>query len=63
MVVPPSDAVSLGQALDTFWNNPAKVARWGQAALARYSDNFRAETMTNQYLAIYRQLLEKTQAS
>ena len=63
MVVPPSDAVSLGQALDTFWNNPAKVARWGQAALARDSDNFRAETMTNQYLAIYRQLLEKTQAS
>ncbi len=59
IVVPPSDAASLGQALDTFWNNPAKVARWGEAALARYSDNFRAETMTSQYLAAYQALLEK----
>ena len=60
MVVPPSDAVSLGQALDTFWNNPAKVGRWGEAALVRYSDHFRAETMTNRYLEAYRELLKKS---
>lgn len=57
IVVPPSDSVSFGQALDTFWNNPAKVARWGEGALARYDANFRADDMTAKYVDCYRQLL------
>jgi len=57
IVVPPSDAHSLGQALDTFWNNPAMAARWGEAALARYTGNFRADAMTEHYLSCYRELL------
>lgn len=59
IVVPPSDSVSLGQALDTFWNNPAKVARWGEASLARYDAHFRAEMMTSKYLEVYRELIRK----
>ena len=57
LVVPPSDAVALGQALDTFWNSPAKVALGGQAALERYDRHFRADEMTSKYVDCYRELL------
>lgn len=56
IVVPPSDAGALGQALDTFWANPAQVARWGEAAIDRYTRNFRAEAMTQSYCDLYREI-------
>ena len=60
IVVPSSDSTALGQALDTFWSNPAKVARWGQGALEHYNRTFRAEDMTAKYVDCYRELLAGT---
>jgi rhamnosyl/mannosyltransferase len=57
LVVPPSDSLSFGQALDTFWQQPEQVAQWGRNALARYEKHFKAETMAQRYLGAYRDLL------
>jgi rhamnosyl/mannosyltransferase len=57
LVVPPSDSVSFGQALDTFWQQPEQVAQLGRHALARYEEHFKAETMALRYLGAYRDLI------
>jgi rhamnosyl/mannosyltransferase len=57
LVVPPSDAASFGQALDTFWQQPEQVQVWGQQALVRYQETFQAETMAQKYMAAYGELL------
>ena len=57
LVVPPSDAQSFGQALDTFWQQPEQVQVWGQQALVRYQETFKAETMAQKYMAAYGELL------
>ena len=57
LVVPPSDSVSFGQALDIFWQQPEQVKVWGRNALARYTENFMAETMAQRYIGAYRELL------
>ncbi len=57
LVVPPSDAVRFGEALDVFWTQPGQVAQWGRSALARYEQNFTAEKMAEHYMQAYRELL------
>ena len=57
LVVPPSDSVAFGQALDTFWNQPEQVATWGRSALKRYEENFKAETMARRYTGAYGEVL------
>jgi rhamnosyl/mannosyltransferase len=58
LVVPPSDPVRFGQALDTFWQQPEQVAQWGRNALARYEENFKAETMALRFVETYQDLLK-----
>jgi len=57
LVVPPSDSGELKAALDHFWQNPDQIEKWGIAALARYEENFRAETMAEKYLSLYESVL------
>ena len=57
LVVPPSDAQRFGQALDTFWQQPEQVQVWGQQALVRYQETFKAEIMAQKYMAAYGELL------
>ena len=45
------------QALDTFWQQPEQVQVWGQQALVRYQETFKAETMAQKYMAAYGELL------
>ena len=59
LVVPPSDAVAFGQALDTFWNQPEQVEVWVRGALKRYEENFKAETMARRYMGAYGDVLGK----
>ncbi len=60
LVVPPSDPVCFGQALDTFWQKPEQVAQWGRNALTRYEENFKAETMAQRYIGAYRDLIGRS---
>ena len=53
LVVPPSDSVAFGQALDVFWNEPEQVGVWGRGALSRYEGNFKAEDMAERYMGAY----------
>ena len=57
LVVAPSDPEALRTALDTFWEHPEKVEKWGLAALARYQETFRAEMMAEKYYEIYESVL------
>jgi len=57
LVVPPSDPEALRAALDAFWQSPDQIKHWGLAALARYKENFRAETMAEKYLDLYESVL------
>lgn len=57
LVVVPSDPEALRTALDTFWEHPEKVEKWGLAALARYQETFRAEMMAEKYYEIYESVL------
>jgi glycosyltransferase involved in cell wall biosynthesis len=60
LVVPPSDSVAFGQALDLFWNGPEQVGVWGRGALQRYEENFKAETMAERYMRAYGEVLGKS---
>jgi rhamnosyl/mannosyltransferase len=62
LVVPPSDAEQFGLALDMFWERPEQVAIWGQQALSRYEENFKAETMAERYMGVYQELLGQATA-
>ena len=57
LVVPPSDSVAFGQALDAFWNQPEQVEVWGRGAMQRYEENFKAETMARRYMGAYGEVL------
>ena len=57
LVVPPSDAIAFGHAMDSFWHDPQQVARWRVGALQRYRDTFMAETMALKYVGVYKNLL------
>ena len=57
LVVAPSDPTAFREALDIFWENPEKTKRWGEGALKRYQENFRAETMAERYVETYKSVL------
>ncbi len=59
IVVPPSDAKALRQAMDFLWNNPDVSAAMGERAEARYWDLFTAEKMAQSYVDMYRKLLNR----
>ena len=57
LVVAPSDPVAFRAALDIFWKNPEKTQQWGEGALKRYQENFRAHTMAEHYVETYESVL------
>ncbi len=59
LVVPPSDARAFREAMVTLWNNPIRAAAMGVQAAERYRTLFTAERMASNYMALYRELLEK----
>lgn len=59
LVVPPSDARAFREAMVTLWNNPTLAAAMGVQAAERYRKLFTAERMASNYMALYRELVEK----
>ncbi|MDN3988216.1 glycosyltransferase [Zwartia vadi] len=57
LVVEPSDPVAFRTALDIFWENPEKTKHWGEGALKRYLEKFRAQTMAERYIETYKSVL------
>jgi rhamnosyl/mannosyltransferase len=57
LVVAPSDPIAFRQALDIFWQKPEQTKRWGEGALKRYLENFRAQTMAERYIETYKSVL------
>lgn len=56
LVVPPSDALALREAMRTLWENPALAATMGKRAEARYWELFTAERMATNYTALYHEM-------
>lgn len=56
LVVPPSDAVALRQAMRYLWEHPAEAADMGRRAEERYWKYFTADQMVEDYVALYREL-------
>jgi glycosyltransferase involved in cell wall biosynthesis len=59
LVVPPQDPRALAAAMRALWDDPLKAAELGAAALARYEQLFRADTMVDDYYRLYQSLLNK----
>ena len=57
LVVPPSNAPALREAMAELWNSPARAAEMGQRAVERYRELFTAERMGRQMAALYDELL------
>jgi len=57
LVVPPSDATSLSQAMTWLWEHPVESAEMGKNAEQRYWDLFTADEMVGKYARLYRQLV------
>jgi O-antigen biosynthesis rhamnosyltransferase len=57
LVVPPSDAPALAQAMHDMMQSPERTAQFGQQARQRYLTTFMAERMSAAYAALYRDLL------
>lgn len=57
LVVPPANVEAFRDALDTFWQHPEKVQIWGENALKHFNDNFKAEVMATEYLAVYHSII------
>lgn len=57
LVVPPSDAGALRQAMDEIWNNPEQARRYGKAAHQRFESLFTARKMVASYTNLYKSLL------
>lgn len=58
LVVPPSDSLALGQAMDYLWEHPEEAEEMGRRAEARYWELFTADQMVHSYVDLYRDLLE-----
>ncbi len=58
LVVPPSDALALRQAMNYLWEHPEQAAKMGQLAELRYRQLFTAEQMVKSYVELYRELQE-----
>ena len=54
LVVPPSDAVALKQAMKFLWQNPAVATQMGKEAAKRYVGSFTAKQMAQSYAQVYR---------
>tara|TARA_R110000787_G_C13441304_1_gene446395 strand:- start:959 stop:2095 length:1137 start_codon:yes stop_codon:yes gene_type:complete len=59
LVVPPSDAISLSQAMTWLWEHPEESAEMGKNAEQRYWKLFTAEAMVEKYVELYRELVSK----
>lgn len=57
LVVPPSDPITLRNAMLILWQNSELAASYGENAQKRYQKLFTAEQMVEQYSNIYRSLL------
>lgn len=62
LVVPPSDARALADAMLRLANSEAEADRFGKAARHRYEALFTANRMGEAYAALYRALLEQSTA-
>lgn len=58
LVVPPSDSLALGQAMDYLWEHPEEAEEMGRRAEARYWELFTADQMVHSYVDLYHDLLE-----
>jgi glycosyltransferase involved in cell wall biosynthesis len=56
-VVPPHDAASLGEAVETFVSNPALSSRVGEVARRHVLENFTWEQAARRGLGFYHHLL------
>ena len=59
IVVPPSDPLSLRQAMQYLWERPQEAAAMGQKAEERYWKYFTADDMAKVYVKLYKELLNK----
>ncbi|MFI7706017.1 glycosyltransferase family 4 protein [Nonomuraea sp. NPDC049480] len=59
VLVPPSDPVSLSQAIARLLRDPETAASLGAAARAWATKNLRAATMAEEHIALYGRLLER----
>ena len=57
LVVPPSDSMSLSQAMTWLWEHPVESAEMGKNAEQRYWNLFTADEMVGKYARLYRELL------
>jgi rhamnosyl/mannosyltransferase len=57
LVVPPSDAIALREAMEKLWNNDRLAAALGVNARARFNKNFTAEKMVDGYVDLYKRLV------
>lgn len=58
LVVPPSDADALRQAMTYLWEHPDKAAEMGRRAEERYWKHFTADQMAQSYTDLYRDLVK-----
>ncbi|MES2355480.1 MAG: glycosyltransferase family 4 protein [Pseudomonadota bacterium] len=61
LVVPPSDAKALAQAMTFLWQQPQLAEEMGRRAYQRYSELFTAERMANSYIDLYSRILDGKQ--
>ncbi len=57
LVIPPSDAVALRQAMRYLWEHPEESAAMGANALMRYTNHFTAEKMVRSYVDLYKDIV------
>ena len=62
LVVPPSDPLSLANAMRFLWEHPQAAQAMGEAAQKRYYEYFTAEKMVSDYVNLYTQLLSRDNA-
>ncbi|WP_338120161.1 glycosyltransferase family 4 protein [Paraburkholderia kururiensis] len=62
IVVPPSDAASLRNAMDSLWADEALATRLGANARKRFEAHFTAERMVESYVAVYDSLVRQTES-
>lgn len=53
IVVPPGDPQALANAMNDLWQDPEKAIRMGQAAQARYTEDFMGQSMVDAYIEMY----------
>lgn len=62
-LVPPRDVEALAQALARLAAEPARLAAYGAAARARWASDYRIDAVTQQWTALYREVLALPTAS